>query len=290
MSDKTEKIIDISVLMSVYFRSNPQYLDEAIDSIWSNQTFKPSQICIVSDGPIPVCVELILEKWSNVLGERLTRVKLEKHGGLAAALNAGVAFCRYPLIARMDADDVSWPERFALQYKFMSQHPEVDVLGTQVEERSDDLGSILGHRRVPLSQKAITQFAKLRSPFNHPSVMYRKETIEKAGLYPYFYPEDYPLWCKMLMKGAVFANLSEILVTMRSGSAYKYRRGLDFLVSEIKVICFLYHIGFLSFNQFLISLSARLCYRLSPPSVKILLKSIASKIPRFGRNSSEIRN
>ena len=277
MNDDSEKIIDISVLMSVYARSNPDYLDEAIDSIWTKQTCKPSQVCIVCDGPLPVCVELILEKWSNLLGNRLTRVKLDKHSGLAAALNEGLAFCRSSLIARMDADDVSWPERFEKQYSFMLRHPEVDVLGTQVEEKDDELKNILGYRSVPLLQEDIVKFAKYRSPFNHPSVMYRKKSVEQVGKYPLLYPEDYPLWGLMLTRGAVFANLQEVLLTMRAGSAYKYRRGLKFFVSETRVINFLLRIGFLSFWQFLLSLFVRFCYRISPVRMKVLLKSMTTQ-------------
>ncbi len=278
MSDDVEKIIDISVLMSVYAGSNPDYLDEAIDSVWTKQTCKPSQICIVSDGPLPVCLELILDKWSNLLGNRLTRVKLGTHSGLAAALNEGLAFCRSSLIARMDADDVSWPERFEKQYSFMLQHPEVDVLGTQVEEKDDELKTTLGYRSVPLTQKDIVKFAKYRSPFNHPSVMYRKKSIEQVGKYPPLYPEDYPLWGLMLTRCAVFANLQEVLLTMRAGSAYKFRRGLSFLASEIKAIYFLYRIGFLNSKQFVMSLLLRLCYRLLPPKMKIQLKFMVLKM------------
>ena len=277
MNDDSEKIIDISVLMSVYARSNPDYLDEAIDSIWTKQTCKPSQVCIVCDGPLPVCLELILDKWSNLLGNRLTRVKLGKHSGLAAALNEGLTFCRSSLIARMDADDVSWPERFEKQYSFMLQHPEVDVLGTQVEEKDDELKTTLGYRSVPLTQKDIVKFAKYRSPFNHPSVMYRKKSIEKVGKYPPLYPEDYPLWGLMLTKCAVFANLQEVLLTMRAGSAYRFRRGLHFFISEVKAIYFLHKIGFLNFGELLLSLFVHFCYRLSPPSLKVVLKSMSSK-------------
>ena len=272
MNDNVSGIVDISVLMSVYSKSHPKYLDEAIESIWTNQISKPKQICIVSDGPLSEQLDAVLNKWSEILGDRLTRVKLASHCGLAVALNKGIAHCNSQIIARMDADDVSWPERFATQYAFMQQHPEIDVLGTQVEEKDDELKNLLGYRFVPLTQKEILEFAKLRSPFNHPSVMYRKKSVESVGKYPVLYPEDYPLWGLMLLKGCQFANLPEILVTMRSSSAYKYRRGLQFFLAELRVENFLYLQGFLNFRQYLKSLLFRLLYRLSPSYLKILFK------------------
>ena len=273
MSDEVSETVDISVLMSVYSKSHPKYLDEAIESIWTNQTSKPKQICIVSDGPLSEQLNTVLRKWSEILGNRLTQVKLAEHSGLAVALNEGLIHCKSQIIARMDSDDISWPDRFSRQYAFMQEHPDIDVLGTQVEERDDELNNVYGYRRVPLAQKEIERFAKLRSPFNHPSVVYRKKTIERIGKYPVLYPEDYPLWGLMLLKGCRFANLPDVLVTMRSSSAYKYRRGWRFFCAELRVENYLYDIGFLNFREYLKSLVFRFFYRLSPAPLKIFLKS-----------------
>lgn len=267
---------EFSVLISVYSGSNPIYFNEAMTSIWDNQKLKPTQICLVCDGVLPIVLERVLDEWSKRLGSYLTIIRLKEHVGLAIALNKGIGFCKFPLIARMDADDISLPDRFLLQFNYMKNHPEVEVLGTQVEEWSDDLTHRITFRFVPVEMRRIIRYAKLRSPLNHPSVMYRKASIECVGLYPKMYPEDYPLWCTMLLKGCVLGNLSQTLVLMRSTSAYSSRRGFKLFKAECRVIRHLYKMGFLSFFEYTTSLFIRFFYRLSPSQVKILLKSVAS--------------
>ena len=267
---------EFSVLMSVYSESSPEYLNEAMRSIWDNQTLKPAQICLVCDGKLPTVLEEVLAIWSERLGSFLTLVRLKNHGGLALALNKGIAHCKFPLIARMDADDVSLPNRFFLQYHYMSDHPEVDALGAQVEEWNDDLTHFINFRKAPKERERIIKFAKLRSPINHPTVMCRKTSLERVGLYPLMYPEDYPLWCTMLQKGCVLDNLSETLVLMRSSSAYSFRRGNKLFKAECEVLAHLHKIGFLSTTEYMLSIFVRFFYRNSPTRIKILLKSLAS--------------
>lgn len=172
---------EFSVLMSVYSRADSKFLDEALDSVWTQQSLKPKQICVVCDGPLNNELEEVLRKWSEQLPEVFTRVNLTKHSGLATALNYGLSRCRYSIIARMDADDVSLQDRFEIQYNYLIDHPDIDVLGGQVEECDDDLKSTFSTRNVPLRHEEMLQFAKLRSPLNHPAVMFRKKSIEEAG-------------------------------------------------------------------------------------------------------------
>lgn len=263
---------DFSVLMSVYISSNPEYLDKAIESVWDKQRLKPRQICLVADGPVTKSVSLIIQKWENKLGEVLKFIQLKTNKGLAVALNVGMSFCSYPLIARMDDDDVSMPERFLLQFLYMTEHPEIDVVGTQVQEYDDELRERLADRILPTDHEDLKKFAKVRSPVNHPSVMFRKASVEKNGKYPIMYPEDYPLWGKMMLAGCKFANLPNVLVLMRSDSQYRNRRGLNFLVGEIKAIIYLYSIGFLALSECIYSLSLRVVYRLLPVNIKLFIK------------------
>ena len=272
----SEITAEFSVLMSVYSESSPVYLNEAMISIWDDQTLKPAQICLVCDGLLPKALEDILTIWSKRLGNILTLVRLRNHGGLALALNKGIAHCKFPLIARMDADDVSLPNRFFLQYQYMSDHPEVDVLGAQVEEWNDELTRFINFRKAPKEPDRIIKFAKLRSPINHPTVMYRKTSLVRVGLYPLMYPEDYPLWCTMLQRGYVLDNLSETLVLMRSSSAYSFRRGNKLFKAECEVLAHLHKIGFLSTTEYMLSILVRFLYRNSPTRIKILLKSLVS--------------
>lgn len=269
---------NFSVLMSVYSQSNPFHLNDAIRSIYEGQTLKPRQVCVVKDGPLSGSLDCVLNDWKGRLGCAFTLVQLKEQSGLAVALNEGLSYCRYPIVARMDSDDVALPDRFMLQLTYLNEHSEIDVLGTQVEERNDDLTRVLGRRLVPLNHAEIVNFAKFRSPFNHPTVMFRKSSVENVGKYPCMYPEDYPLWGKMAVMGYNFANLPQVSLIMRCSSAYKYRRGLHFLSGEIQVLKYLRDIGFLSFRETVLSFILRLVYRLSPYRLKFLLKFLWSKL------------
>ena len=264
---------NFSVLMSVYVKSTPRFLDCAIRSVTSKQTLIPGQICLVIDGPIGPALSEVIQKWSKLLGDAFTLIALRKNVGLANALNIGIKYCRYELIARMDCDDVSLPQRFWIQYHFLLNNPKVDIVGSQVEECDDNLSTVLSVRRVPLLHSDLVNFAKLRSPFNHPSVMFRKSAVLAVGGYPICFPEDYPLWVNMIKNGSRLANLDNVLLRMRSSSAFKYRRGGAFFFQELQVINYFYRIGFLNAFEYIKSVACRICYRLSPSIIKIFVKS-----------------
>lgn len=271
------KVGGFSVLMSVYSKSDPVFVNEAMESIWTYQTLKPMQICIVKDGVLSSKLNQVISSWCEKLNDVITVVELSENKGLAQALNEGLVFCKCPLIARMDSDDVSLPRRFELQYEFFNAHSDIDVLGTQVEERDDQLQEVITKRTVPQTHTDIVHFAKLRSPLSHPSVMFKKSSVLLAGGYPNFFPEDYPLWVIMIMSGYKFANLSETLLIMRSGGAYKFRRGIRFFIRELSVLVFFKKIRFLTWCEFFKSIVVRLIYRISPACLKILVKSCFSQ-------------
>jgi len=253
-----------SVLLSVYSKERPSYLNEALVSIWDRQTLKPAQIVLVKDGPLTSCLDGILQSWRSKLGMVLCVVELKQNMGLAAALNHGLKFCSYELVARMDTDDISDPERFKKQWGFFMKYPLISVCGGQIEEWSQDMASLVSMKKLPLRHEEILKFAKSRSPINHPSVMFRKSAVQEAGGYPLIYPEDYLLWTRMLSMGYRFANLPDVLLRMRVGNDFLRRRGLLFLKGEIKTYHCLYGIGFIGFFCFLKNCFLRMVLRLSP--------------------------
>lgn len=265
-----QKTASFSVLMSIYQKTNPNFLDQSIDSIWTQQSLKPSEIVIVCDGPILVCVEKILTKWSCILKDRFIVVRLSVNSGLSVALNKGLEKCSFDLVARMD-DDISLPSRFLCQYTFMQLHKDIAVLGTQVEERSEDLKHVISSKTLPLSSEKLLVFSKWRCPLNHPSVIFRKSLVQLEGGYPNIYPEDYPLWGKMIAKGYKLQNLPEKLVIMRQEQATINRRGLKFFRGEVRVLNFLYGIGHITLAQYFTGVLIRLMFRLSPKVIKKLL-------------------
>ena len=263
---------EFCVLISVYYKVEAPYLERALQSIWSDQVLKPLQICLIKDGKLTASLDDVVEKWKERLGNILTIVETGEHVGLAKALNLGIDFCRYELIARMDADDESLPLRFYHQYLYMQNHPEIDVVGGQVEEWNDGMTEFISIRNVPLTHEKIFEQAKVRSPMNHPTVMYRKNQVLKVGKYPIYYPEDYPLWGLMLQAGCKFENLDQVLVKMRVGQAFRFRRGFHFLIGEIQGIDFLRLKGFLTNNEAIKSISARVIFRFLPNYLKLRIR------------------
>lgn len=131
--------MNFSVLMSVYGKDNPAYFKQALESVTINQTLRPTQAVIVLDGPVSEEIKTIITQVArNAADIEFTVVEKEKNGGLAAALNSGLAACKYDWVARMDADDISVPNRFEKQIAYLSQHPNVQVLGGYIREFEGD--------------------------------------------------------------------------------------------------------------------------------------------------------
>lgn len=254
----------LSVLLSVYAGEQPSYLDAALRSVWHEQTSRPDQIVLVLDGPLGPALDTVVQAWKENLGDALTVVPLAENGGLAAALNAGLPHCRSELVARMDTNDVALPGRFASQAAFMAKHPEIAVASGQVEEWDERMERRIGERRLPLDHDGIRRMAVTRNPINHPAAIYRKSAVLAVGGYPFIFPEDYPLWCLMLMRGDRFANLDEVLVRMRTGEDFLARRGRPFLEGEMEILKLQRRIGMINTAQYLRNRMVRHLVRRSP--------------------------
>lgn len=263
-----------STLLSVYKKERPEYLNQALESIWEDQTLKPSQVVLVQDGPLTPDLYSVISLWEEKLGSTLTSVILNENVGLAAALNEGLKFCEYELIARMDTDDVATPERFKLQLQFMNENPEISVSSGRINEYTDDLKTQLSTRELPLTHDSIYNFAKRRNPISHTCAIFKKSAVLSVGGYPNIYPEDYALWVLMLAKGYRFANIPQTLVKVRVGDAFNTRRGWEFLKGEIKAFKLMYKIGFINKALYISNVLQRGFLRLSPNWMKKILYQI----------------
>lgn len=214
-----------SVLMTVYKNTDLGCLQQSLDSM-RNQTIAPDQIIIVFDGPVKEEVSEFLNKCQQELPKCLEIYKLDENQGLGSALKEGTKYCRNQLIARMDDDDISCPDRIEKQLNYMKAHPEIDVLGGNIEEFIDQPQNIVGKRVVPESHADILRYQKSRCPFNHVSVMLKKCKVEMAGGYRHWhFNEDSYLWARMTLAGCRFGNLPDTLVCVRVGKAMYQRRG-----------------------------------------------------------------
>lgn len=225
-----------SVLMSVYKNDNPEYLIQAINSITLEQIVKPNEIIIVVDGLIPIELEEVLEQYKEKC-DYLKTVYLKENRGLGEALKVGLEHCTYNIVARMDSDDISVPNRFEKQIREFEKNNEIDIVGGQIYEFIDNKENIICSREVPLENKKIYKYAKKRCPFNHVTVMFKKDKILNCGGYLSWYNnEDYYLWIRMMENKAKFKNIPEFLVYVRVGDAmYQRRGGIKYFKSEYRI-------------------------------------------------------
>lgn len=245
---KTEEILTsegYSVLMSVYAGADPGQLENALDSMLC-QTLPTDDLVLVCDGPLTPALDTVIAAMSAAFPDTLRILRLPRHSGLVAALNAGLEACRHPLVARMDSDDVSMPHRCQQQVRCFLQDPGLSIVSGTVLEFTDTPARITGQRALPRDYWDICRFSRKRSPFNHPAVMYRKSAVLAAGGYRADYPlfEDYDLWVRMLYSGFRGENLREPLLFMRSGPGmYRRRGGLRYAVNLLRFHWQLCHRG-----------------------------------------------
>ncbi len=261
--------MSFSVLLSVYAKEQPDYFKQAFLSIWDQQTLKPDQIVLVKDGPLTAELDAEIQCWQEKLGKFLTVVELPENVGLGAALNEGLKACKHELVARMDTDDISLPDRFEKQDAFMQAYHDVAASSAFLEEFDPTLIVSQGSRQLPLTHDEIVSFGKRRSPLNHPLAIFKKSVVQGVGGYPPLRnAQDYGLWSLLIVKGYLLANLPETLAHVRAGEGLIERRGLSFLRREIQLLLFQKRIGYLNSFDFSFNFLARSAVRLSPVFIK----------------------
>lgn len=210
----------LAVLMSIYQKDQLLHVKEALNSV-INQTYLFCHIYIQVDGPVNNEMIEFLHLCTNSVFFVYER---DKNKGLAVSLNELLNIVltkEYEYIARMDADDISMPERFAKQIAFMDSHPDVDCLGTWAIE-IDNEGKEYFRKKMPTTHEECLELFKKRDCMIHPTVMFRRSYFEKAGLYPEdtYFGEDTMMWAKGFKSGCKFANVPEYL--------FKFRLDLNF--------------------------------------------------------------
>jgi len=258
--------MQFSVLISVYRSEEPIILDRALKSIWDDQILKPDQIVLIKDGSLGPNLDKVIEKWATVMGTSLDIICNPVNIGLGNSLRKGVHHCKYDLIARMDDDDISMPNRFFEQIKFLKNNPEVDILGSNVSEFSKDEMIQTSFRKVYTNHETIIKNAKIQCPFNHPSVIFKKKVyLNAAGPKSLFHMDDWHVWVLMIINGAICANIDKNLLKMRGGIDQMRRRGgWTYLIQEIKLHKEFYDIKFINLIEFLRNAALGIIIRLLP--------------------------
>lgn len=241
-----------SVLMSLYAKEKPEYFRQALDSM-INQTFKPDEIVIVEDGPLNDQLYIVLDEYKRKYGELIHRCRNKKNLGLGVALNHGLNVCRNELVGRMDTDDISKPDRCEKQVKLFEEKPELAIVGSHIEEFVNSKSNIIAMRKVPLDTNEIYEFAKRRSAFNHPVVMYRKSAVLANGGYGDLKRnQDVDLFGRMLFAGCKAENIDESLLWFRSSDELsKRRKSWENTWSYIDTIKKFWKMGYSRFTDYL---------------------------------------
>ncbi len=230
----------ISVLMSVYKSEKGAFLDRSLQSVWDDQTRKPEQIVLIEDGAIPEELELIIDSFQSRVNAsgvaKMVVVKLPVNGGLTKALNAGIKHVMGELIARMDSDDISAPQRFELQEKFLRENPEIDILGGSMQE-FDDEHECLNVRHYPLTHEDACKYIVKACPLAHPAVMMRRRIFDEGLHYDerYRMSQDIKLWYDAILAGYRMANLQEIVLFFRQQGDVFRRRSRVKAWNEFKI-------------------------------------------------------
>lgn len=230
--------VKFSVLISVYYKEIPEYLDLALESITDKQILKPNEIVLVKDGPLTGELDKVIEKYKKKYEKIFKIVALEKNQGLGKALNIGLQECSYNLVARMDGDDISKPERFKVQIERFKKNPELDIVGSWIDEfkTKENKMEIISQRRVPEENNKIYEKLKSVCAFNHPTVIYKKNKVISVGSYNQeFKLEDYYLWVRLAIDKAKMYNIQQSLLYFRiTDGTSKRRGGLKLLKNDIK--------------------------------------------------------
>lgn len=264
--------IKFSVLMSVYKKEKPDYLAACLESL-VNQTLLPAEMLILCDGPLTDELEAVLHTYKEKFPDLVNIVPFSENRGLGYTLADGVELAKYDLIARMDTDDIAVSDRFAKQVDYMSQHPDIDILGSNIFEFSDSVEHVTASRIVPETHDDIYRFAKRRNPFNHMTVMYRREAVLAAGNYqPLKGYEDYYLWVRMLANGAQAANLADKLVYARADEEmYKRRGGWSYFKSGMAAYNKIYQVGLANPVDYIVRVTGQFIFNLTPIKLRTFL-------------------
>jgi hypothetical protein len=224
MTRNAERTSPVTVLMPVY--NGLPHLMEAVQSVL-DQTHVDLELLVLDDGSDDGSGEYL-----DDLSDPRVRIIHQPNRGLVATLNRGLAEATFPLVARMDADDVSAPERLAVQVGYLDNHQDVAAVGSCFAI-IDDTGQQVDSGHVAADQAYLRRAIYARNVLAHGSVVMRRDWVVAVGGYRDVGPcEDYDLWVRLLAKHPV-VNLADLLYHHRIAEA-----GISWRQRERQVDCF----------------------------------------------------
>lgn len=254
-----------SVSMCVYGKDDPQFFRAAVDSIL-NQTVTPSEVVLVVDGPVPEELNAVIRGYEAMPIFRV--VRFAENQGHGNARRAGLAACSNELVALMDADDLSAPDRFQKQLAKFAGDPSLDIVGGMITEFVGEPDNVVARRDVPLEDQYIKQYMKKRCPMNQVTVMFKKTSVDRVGGFIDWYcDEDYYLWLRMTLAEMQFGNVPDVLVNVRVGEEmYQRRGGKKYFLSEAKLQKYMLDHKIIGFFTYMMNVNKRLIVQVLLPN------------------------
>ncbi len=256
---KKYRLPPYSVLMTVYDKELPANPNESLESMLM-QTYPPDELVLVCDGKLTCELNIIAKSFQSEFRDIIKIIRIDENVGVGMANNAGINACSCPIIVKMDSDDISLPDRCAKQIILFATHPELDIVGTFVEEFNSETGETVSVKKMPVKHDQILKYARRRNPFNRQTIAFKKSAAESVGGYSDIkLCEDYEFIVRMLQNGAVGQNIPEPLVRYRiSDEDFKKRGSWKQTKGFINVRRIIHKSGFSSFADMIIPCAIQL--------------------------------
>lgn len=252
---KSQSYPNYSVLMSVYYKEKPEYLEQSIDSMLK-QSIKPDEFILVEDGPLTAELYSVIKKFAKRYNSLFKILKNKTNIGLGPSLNKGIQASKNELIARMDSDDISPSNRCEEQLKCFMSNPQLGIVGSWEAEFIGNTDNVVSVHKVPERDGEIKDFMHRRCAILHPTVMYKKTEVIRSGNYhsvPLY--EDYDLFSRMSLEYDVKAyNIQKSLYYIRtSPDFYKRRGGLKYAKTVLNFKWNQHIKGYMTWKDFIVS-------------------------------------
>ena len=247
-----------------------------------NQTVKPDEVVMIKDHPIGEEMENAIRDISEKSGVPVNIYEnYELDGkGLSSILAFGVDKCKNALIARMDTDDIAYPDRCEAELCRFEEDSELALVGSFADEFDDDPDVIMAVHTVPCGMEGIKKRLKFTNPFNHPTVMFKKEAILSCGSYnPNLKRnEDYDLWYRVVLNGYKAENIGRSLIKFRRGAQFnKRRKNREQHKGKLAIKKQMLKDGYMSFGEYTFSVLIEKMYFLMPVGSRKLAFKILGK-------------
>jgi len=253
MSGGNRSDIPFAAMLCLYNKNVAAEVEEAVFSAFGNQTYPPSQLIVVYDGPIPDNVAAIIDVFSQ--HNDVVKIIFDHCRGHGAARAAAVSVCKYNWIAIIDADDISMPHRFEKLLDIVARFPQAAVIGGGfVEFEVENGAKTLGHTvNYPVTAQEVRRYLANRSPIAQPTAMLRVAAVKAVGNYQHWFNnEDYYLWIRLASAGYQLLNVSEPLIWFRTNpNLFARRGGVRYWWNEVKLQYFSYESGITTLGRLL---------------------------------------